>query len=69
MLPAPLPTITSGKCSKCGQSQPCGCGSTDIIDPFAVPLPFITQKNKDDEILAELKEIRNLLEAIWAEII
>lgn len=69
MLPAPLPTITSGKCPNCGQSLPCGCGSTAIIDPFAVPLPFITQKNKEDEILAELKEIRNLLEAIWAEII
>ncbi len=70
MLPAPLPTTTSGKCPNCGQSLPCGCGSTAIIDPFAVPLPFtfITQKNKDDEILAELREIRELLEAIRAEI-
>lgn len=68
MLPAPLPTITTGQCPKCGQSPPCQCSSTAETTPIPTFYGPHFPVAKDDEILAELKEIKNLLKAIWAEI-
>ena len=63
-----IPTTTAGNCPICLNDVPPNsihiCNGARVIERSHLQLPI----SLENEILAELKEIRNLLEGIWAEI-
>lgn len=57
-------SISTGRCPKCGNTVPCFCStSANLSEPVITRLQPVLV-SRDDEILAELKDIRKELKWI-----